>query len=154
MRKIGKNHYYSECKQQRCGVGFFFFHPADSRGITSREAYQEFQPSYDIFRRSGVKGCSDHRFCVRAPSQPTLRVSSSTQATLERESPIQVLTEFNVSWLLWSYKNWYCQVHLSWLHSMVGIFLLSVAFSNCYTFIKSFIIGGLLFILFGNWQKH
>ena len=28
-----------------------------------REIYQEFQPSYDIFR-GGVKGCSDHRFRV------------------------------------------------------------------------------------------
>ena len=30
-----------------------------------REVYRDFQPSYDIFRRSGAKGCSDHRF--RAP---------------------------------------------------------------------------------------
>ena len=66
----------------------------------------------------GVKGCSDYRF--RAPPtytaqllilhqhrannqyrkanqfQPTLRVSSSIQATLE-QSPIQVLTKFNVA---------------------------------------------------------
>ena len=26
-----------------------------------REVYKEFQPSYDIFRRSGAKDCSDHR---------------------------------------------------------------------------------------------
>ena len=40
---------------------------------------------------------------------PTLRVSSSTQATLE-QSPIQVLTELNVAWLQWSCENWYFQV--------------------------------------------
>ena len=44
---------------------YFLFHPADPRGITSGEVYQEFQPIYDIFRRPGAKGCSDHRF--RAP---------------------------------------------------------------------------------------
>ena len=38
-----------------------------------------------------------------------LRVSSSTQATLE-QSPIQVLTELKVTWLQWSYENWYFQV--------------------------------------------
>ena len=27
-----------------------------------RQVYQEFEPIYDIFRRSGAKGCSDHRF--------------------------------------------------------------------------------------------
>ena len=32
---------------------------------SQREVFQAFQPSYDIFRRSGAKGCSDHRF--RAP---------------------------------------------------------------------------------------
>ena len=41
----------------------FLFHPAaDPQGITSRVVYQKFQPCYDIFRRSGAKGCSDHRF--------------------------------------------------------------------------------------------
>ena len=30
-----------------------------------REVYQEFQPSYNIVRRSSAKGCLDHRF--RAP---------------------------------------------------------------------------------------
>ena len=31
------------------------------------EVYREFQPSYDIFRRSGVKGCLDHSgFCAPA----------------------------------------------------------------------------------------
>ena len=29
--------------------GCIFFRPADPRGITSREVYQAFQPSYDIF---------------------------------------------------------------------------------------------------------
>ena len=37
----------------------FFFHPAaDPLRITSREVYQEFQPSYDIDGR----GCLDQRF--------------------------------------------------------------------------------------------
>ena len=44
------------------------FHPVDPEGITSREVYQEFQPSYDIFRRSGAKDCLDHRFQVCTPS--------------------------------------------------------------------------------------
>ena len=39
------------------GILIFFFYPADPQGITSREVYQEFQPSYDIFHRSGAKGC-------------------------------------------------------------------------------------------------
>ena len=83
-----------------------------------REVYQEFQPSYDIFRRSSAKGCSDHRF--RAPPaytaqlptlhrhrannqyrtanqiQPTLNVSSNAQTT-NAQSPIQVLTELKVA---------------------------------------------------------
>ena len=37
-----------------------------------REVYQEFQPSYDIFLRSGAKGCSDHRF--RAPPAYTAQL--------------------------------------------------------------------------------
>ena len=70
----------------------------------------------------GAKGCSDHRFCAppaytaqlltlhqhRANNQPTLRVSSSTQATLE-QSPVQVLTKLNVAWLQGSYETWYFQ---------------------------------------------
>ena len=32
-------------------IYLFFFHPADPRGITHREVYQEFQRSYDIFHR-------------------------------------------------------------------------------------------------------
>ena len=35
-----------------------------------REVYRKFRPSDDIFRRSGAKGYSDHRF--RAHPQPTL----------------------------------------------------------------------------------
>ena len=37
-----------------------------------REVYQEFQPSYDIFHRSGANGCSDHRF--RAPLSYTAQL--------------------------------------------------------------------------------
>ena len=40
----------------------------------------------------------------------TLRASSNTKTTLERESPIQVLTKLNVAWLHWSYESWYFQV--------------------------------------------
>ena len=41
---------------------------------------------------------------------PALRVSGSTQATLEWKSSIQVRTELNITWLQWSYENWYFQV--------------------------------------------
>ena len=50
-------HFLRNRKQKHIG-----FHPADPWGITSREAYWEFQPSYDSVRRSLGKGCSDHRF--------------------------------------------------------------------------------------------
>ena len=39
---------------------------------SDREVYQEFQHSYDIVRRSGAKGCSDHRF--RAPPAYTTQL--------------------------------------------------------------------------------
>ena len=96
-----------------------------------KKVYRKFQPRYDIVRRSGAKGCSDHRFHAHNPSlycqpiansastqsqqpvqrtayqiKPTLRVSSNTQTTV-KQSLIQVLTELNVAWLQWSYKNWY-----------------------------------------------
>ena len=29
-----------------------------------KEAYRDFLPSVTIFRRSGAKGCLDHRFCA------------------------------------------------------------------------------------------
>ena len=50
----------------------FFFHPANLRGITSREVYQEFQPSDDIFRRSGAKGWLFRRQVPSTHPQPTL----------------------------------------------------------------------------------
>ena len=40
--------------------------------------------------------------------QPTLKIGSSTQATLE-QSPIQVQTTINIAWLQWLYENWYFQ---------------------------------------------
>ena len=49
-------------KEQVFSFQEFLFHPADPLGITSREVYRECQPSYDVFRRSGAKGCSDHGF--------------------------------------------------------------------------------------------
>ena len=83
-----------------------------------RVVYQEFQPSYDIFRRwcqglfrpqvpraspaytAQLLTLHQHRANnqYRTASQiyPSLRVSSSTQATLE-QCPIQVLTELNVA---------------------------------------------------------
>ena len=97
---------------------FFCFLPADPREITlGREVDQEFQPSLTS-STGGAKGCSDNSFHAppahtaqlltlhqhRANNQyrtanqiyPTLRISSSTQATLE-QCPIQVLTELNVA---------------------------------------------------------
>ena len=95
----------------------FFFSILLTHKGSHREAYRDFQPS--LTSSAGrAKGCSDHRF--RAPPaytaqlptlhqhrannqyrtanqiEPTLRVSSSTQATLE-QSPIQILTELNVA---------------------------------------------------------
>ena len=59
----------------------FFFHSVDPRGITDREVYQEFQPSYDIFHRSRAKGCSDHRFRACTPSlHCPIAYSVSTQS--------------------------------------------------------------------------
>ena len=38
-------------------------HPPEAEQLFSqREAYQEFQLNYEIFHRSGAKGCLDHRF--------------------------------------------------------------------------------------------
>ena len=110
----------------------FFFNPADSRGITSREVYRVFQPSLTspagpvprVDQTTGsVHGPSLH--CPIANSASTqsqttsigrlikssqlLRVNNSTQATFE-QFPIQVLIELNVAWLQWSYENWYFQV--------------------------------------------
>ena len=48
----------------KVGEIFFCFILLTQEG-SDREAYQEFQPSYDIFRRFGARGYSDHRF--RAP---------------------------------------------------------------------------------------
>ena len=49
--------------------------------LSHREVYhQEFQPSYDIFRRFSAKGCSDHRFRARNPSlHCPIANSASTQ---------------------------------------------------------------------------
>ena len=44
-------------------ICLFFFILLTHEGL-HREVYQEFQPSYDIFHRSGAKGCSDHMFCA------------------------------------------------------------------------------------------
>ena len=53
--------------------------------ITSREVCQEFQPSYDIFCRSGAKGCSDHRFCV--PLAYTAQLLSLNQHRANNQYP-------------------------------------------------------------------
>ena len=59
----------------------FIYPAADPRGITSREVYQKFQSSYDIFRGSGAKCCSDHRFRARTPSlHCPIANSASTQS--------------------------------------------------------------------------
>ena len=109
--------------------GFFFQSCWPTRDHIGRPT-RKFNPVMTS-SAGGAKGLSDHRF--RAPPaytaqlltlhqhrannqyrkanqiQPTLRVSSSTQATLE-QSPIQVQTELNVALLQWSYENWYFQV--------------------------------------------
>ena len=107
---------------------FFFFYPADPRGITSREVDRDFQPS--LTSSAGVaRGCSDHRFRAppaytasqlltlhqhRANNQYRTGLIKSSQiqglaAKLE-QSPIQVLTKLSVAWLQLSYENWYFQV--------------------------------------------
>ena len=67
-----------------------FFYPADPGRITSREVYQEFQPSDDIFRRSGAKGCSDHRF--RAPTACT----ATEFCSMSQENWLDVLGEIMI----------------------------------------------------------
>ena len=44
-------------------IFFLLFHPADPRGITSREVYQDFQPNLTS-SAGGAKSCLDHRFCA------------------------------------------------------------------------------------------
>ena len=64
----------------------FLFHSADPRGI----AYREFQPSYDIFRRSGAKGCLHHRFCAPpAYTAQLLTLFNSTEPTTSIERHIK-----------------------------------------------------------------
>ena len=46
----------------------FLFLPNDPSGVTVGAVDRDFQPSYDIVRRSGAKGCLDHR--IRARPQP------------------------------------------------------------------------------------
>ena len=94
----------------------FFFHPAaDPLRITSREVYQEFQPSYDIVGW-GLFGpeipCTApvgytaqtlilHQQRAHTQFYRTRLIKSSRlkglTATLEWESPFQVLTEINVA---------------------------------------------------------
>ena len=57
---------------------------AYSQGRSHREVYREFQPSYDIFRRYGAKGCSDHRF--RAP--PNLHCAAANSASTQSQQPV------------------------------------------------------------------
>ena len=63
------------------------------------EVYQGFQPSYDIFRRSGAASIA-------------LLIKSCRLAAAFRqpESSIQVLTVLKVAWIQWSYENWYFQI--------------------------------------------
>ena len=58
-------------------IAFFCFILLTHEG-SHREVYQEFQSSYDIFHRSGAKGCSDHRFHV--PPAYTAQMLTSTQS--------------------------------------------------------------------------
>ena len=110
--------FWKHRKEKVKGKGVLLHTAADPWGITSREVYQEFQPSYDIVR-SWCQGlfrpqvpCTPSLHCPITNSASTqsqqpvnrtqliksswlLRVSSNAQATLERESPIQVLNELN-----------------------------------------------------------
>ena len=51
---------------------FFLFVILLTHEGSHRQVYQEFNPGYDIFRRSSVKGCSDDRF--RAPPAYTAQL--------------------------------------------------------------------------------
>ena len=50
---------------------------------SQRKVYQEFQTSYDIFSRSGAKGCSDHRFHV--PSAYTAQLLTLHQHRAKKQ---------------------------------------------------------------------
>ena len=54
-----------------------FTHSAIPQEFTYREVYHDFQPSYDIFRRSSAKDGLDRRFC--GPPAYTAN-SASTQS--------------------------------------------------------------------------
>ena len=91
----------------------FLFHPVDPQGIYHIGRSTGNSNLVMTSSAGGAKGCSDHRlhappvytaqFQHRANNRYmanhiwlTLRVSSSTRVTLE-QSPIRVLTEFNVA---------------------------------------------------------
>ena len=61
---------------------FFFFHPADPRG-SHREVYQEFQPSYDIFRR-WCQGL----FRPQVPCTPSLHCPIANSASTQSQQPV------------------------------------------------------------------
>ena len=61
----GKDYVFSK------NIDLFLFHPADPPGITDRVDHHEFQPSYDIYRRSGAKGFVRPQVPCKHP-QPTL----------------------------------------------------------------------------------
>ena len=130
------------CKSYNCNQGkksqtfilyFCFLFILLNHEESHREVYREFQPSYDIFLRSGAERViqttgslhgtpaytaqlltlhqhrATNQYRTANQIKPTLRVSSNTQGTLE-QSPIQVLTELDVDWLQRLYKNWSFQV--------------------------------------------
>ena len=56
------------CKKSQLLFRQHFFILLTHEG-SRREVYQDFQPSYDIVRKSGAKGYLDHRFVrARTPS--------------------------------------------------------------------------------------
>ena len=61
----------------------FLFHPADPRGITDREVYQEFQPSYDILRR-WCQGL----FRSQVPCTPSLHCPIANSASTQSQQPV------------------------------------------------------------------
>ena len=69
------------CAKDDRHIRHLFFHSADPQGITSRE----FQPSHDIFRRPGAKGCLDHRYRARTPS---LHCPIANSASTQTKQPV------------------------------------------------------------------
>ena len=101
----------------------YVYHPRDPQGFKRhRDFGRNFQPKVTTY--AALAGpqvpCTTSLYCPKAnflstqyrtanQIEPTLRVSSNTQARLEQESPIQVVTELKIGELQWSNENCYFQ---------------------------------------------